>query len=550
MPAGLVKDLSFQLPPGLFGNPTPFAQCTDAQFNQQGKEGNENECGPQTAIGVVNVTLDIPGGVGNLSTHFVPLFNLKPLVGEPARFGFDAAGFTTTLNVSVRTGGDYGVTVDVNNITQIGGVLSSKATFWGVPGDPRHNSQRGWACLERRSTCGTPEEAEPPPFLSLPTSCTGPMRTTVQADSWTEPLPAEPFRSGLFEEYTMGALDGCNHLQFNPEISVAPDVPDASTATGLTVAVHVPQAAALNPEGLAESTLRDATVTLPAGVAINPSGADGLEACSEGLVGYLPGESTPPEELHFTPKKPGSFGTEGSEKTLEPGINFCPDASKVGTVKITTPLLPNAVQGAVYLADQNANPFGSLIAMYAVAEDPVSGTLIKLPFDVTLDPSTGQLVASSDNSPELPFETAEFHFFGGERAPLATPSQCRDDTPEHPGDYETTAAFTPWAAAEGEPPRTASSTFEIAHGPKTVSEPNGGPCPGASLPFSPLLTGGALNLNAGAFSPFTLTMSRQDGEQDLQSVEAHLPPGLLGILSNVELCPEPQANEGKCPRTA
>jgi hypothetical protein len=532
MPGGFVKDLNFQLPPGLIGNPTPFAQCTDAQFNTQGKEGNENECGPQTAIGVVNVTLNIPG-VGGLATHYVPLFNLTPLAGEPARFGFDASGFTTTLDVSVRTGSDYGVTVHVNNITQTAGVLSSKATFWGVPGDPRHDGQRGWACLEHRSTCGTLEEAEPPPFLSLPTSCSGPMRTTVQADSWAEPLPPEPFEPGLFEEYEIGGLDGCNRLQFNPEISVAPDVPDASSATGLTVDVHVPQTAALNPEGLAESTLRNTTVTLPAGVAINPSGADGLEACSEGLVGYLPGESTPPEELRFTPSKPGSVGSEGSEATLRPGVNFCPNASKIGTVKITTPLLPNPVQGAVYLADQNANPFGSLIAMYAVAEDPVSGTLVKLPFDVSLDPGTGRLVATSDNSPELPFETAEFHFFGGERAPLATPARC--------GAYTTQAALTPWSAAEGEPPHTASSTFDITSGPNGNS-----PCPGASLPFSPRLTGGATNLNAGAFSPFTLTMSRSDGEQNLQSVEAKLPPGLSGVLSNVELCPEPQANEGEC----
>ena len=55
-----------------------------------------------------------------------------------------------------------------------------------------------------------------------------------------------------------------------------------------------------------------------------------------------------------------------------------------------------------------------------------------------------------------------------------------------------------------------------------------------------------MNLNAGAFSPFTLTMNRSDGEQNLQSVEAHLPPGLSGILSNIELCHEPQANLGEC----
>ncbi len=60
------------------------------------------------------------------------------------------------------------------------------------------------------------------------------------------------------------------------------------------------------------------------------------------------------------------------------------------------------------------------------------------------------------------------------------------------------------------------------------------------------MTGGALNVNAGEFSPFTATMSRLSGEQNLQSLEVHLPPGLSGVLSNIELCPEPQANLGEC----
>lgn len=538
-PAAMTKDLSFRLPPGLIGNPTPFAQCTDEQFNAITKLVAEgfDECGPQTAIGVATVTYNLPGA-GGLETLAVPLFNLVPLPGEPARFGFDVGTVTTTLNFAVRTGGDYGVTVNVNNINEAVGFLSSKIVVWGVPGAAIHDGSRGWGCLNSLGACSPLGAVEPPPLLSLPTACTGAMRTTVQADSWVKPHPADPTQAPLFSEYLIGGLDGCNRLQFNPEVSVAPDVPDASTSTGLTVDLHVPQTAALNPEGLAEGTLRDTTVTLPVGIAVNSSGADGLEACSEGLVGYLQGESNPPEELHFTAKKPGSFGAEGSEKTLEPGTNFCPDGSKIGTVKITTPLLPNPVQGAIYLADQNSNPFGSLIAMYAVAEDPVSGTLIKLPFNVTLNPSTDQLVASSDNSPELPFETAEFHFFGGETAPLATPAHC--------GPYETKAAFEPWSARAGEAPRIASSTFQIERGPKTLAEPNGSPCPGAQLPFSPSLTGGATNINAGAFSPFTLTMTRKDGEQNLQSVEAHLPPGLLGQLSSVELCPEPQADDGAC----
>ena len=155
---------------------------------------------------------------------------------------------------------------------------------------------------------------------------------------------------------------------------------------GLTTDVHVPQEGQLNATGLANSNIKDIKVTLPEGVAINPAAANGLEACSEGLIGYLPGESSPPSELRFTPKLPGSVG---SSEPLQPGLNFCPDASKIATVKIRTPLLPNPLEGAVYLASQNANPFGSLVAMYIVAEDPVSGSLVKLPGEVSLNPADG-----------------------------------------------------------------------------------------------------------------------------------------------------------------
>ena len=306
---------------------------------------------------------------------------------------------------------------------------------------------------------------------------------------------------------------------------MTPDGTEASKPTGLNVDVHVPQEESLNPNGLAESEPRNITVALPQGVAVNPAGGDGLQACSEGLVGF-----TGLSEALFPGSRTALF-TERLPVPLQPGVNFCPDASKVATARIKTPILPNPVEGAVYLATQNENPFGSLLAMYIVAEDPVSGVLVKLTGQVHLG-ETGQLVTTFENSPQAPFEDAELHFFGGERAPLATPARC--------GPYTTNALFTPWSAEPGEPPRQSSSTFNITSGP------NGRPCPGASLPFSPSLTGGTTNINAGSFSPLTTTIGREDGQQDMRSVQLHMPLGLSGLLSGVKLCPEAQANEGTC----
>ncbi len=497
-PPELPKDLHFDLPPGLIGNPTPFAQCSDAQFGHQLQGGvGSNECGAQTAIGVALITYDLGKEKGNgLNTMRVPLFNLTPRVGEPARFGFEVGGAQVTLDASLRTGGDYGVTVSVNNITQLAGFLVSKVTFWGVPGDSRHNAQRGWACIGGSAECVNRDEREPAPLLILPTSCEGSLATSVRGDSWQNP---GAFTKPVFSSTPLPGMEGCNHLPFSASISVAPDSQAGSTATGLTVGIHIPQQASLNAEGLAQADVKDTTVTLPAGVAVNPAAGDGLLSCSEAQIA-LSADVVP----------------------------VCPDASKVATVEIRSPLLPNPLDGAVYLAAQNANPFGSLVALYLVAQDPVSGTLVKLAGEVKLDPLTGQLVSTFLNSPQLPFEDLSLHFFGGDRAPLGTPATC--------GAYETKASIAPWS---GNAPAEPSSTFDITTGP------NGAPCQ-SPLPFNPSLTAGTTSIQAGGFSPFTMTVSREDGQQNIEQILLHMPPGLSGLLSGVELCPEVQANAGSC----
>jgi hypothetical protein len=537
-PVGLAKDLHFKLPAGLIGNPTAVPRCALADFLAP-RGGN---CPAQTVVGIARTTVNLFNSGHALTPFAEPLYNLEPAFGEPARFGFLVEGTPVLLTTAVRTGGDYGVTVNVANTTEQIEFLSSEVTFWGVPGDEAHNNARGLECLAAATdaaqdvkgptvpTCPAFSEQSPSPLLSLPTSCTGsPLQTSVEADSWEEPRNVLSFSSTA----PLVTLDGCNRLPFEPQIKVTPDGQQASKPTGLTVDVHVPQEGQLNATGLAQSNIKEIKVTLPEGVTLNPAAGDGLQACSEAQIGYLAGESHPPSDLRFTPKLPGSFG---SSESLQPGVNFCPDASKIATVRVKTPLLPNALEGAVYLASpQNfqvfpqENPFETHVAMYVVAEDPVSGSLVKLPGRVALNEATGQIEATFKDSPQLPFEDAELHFFGGERAPLASPSRC--------GSYTTNATYTPWSGGE---PVHSSSSFEVTSGP------NGTPCPGASLPFNPSLASGTTNNNAGSFSDLTTTLSREDGQQSIQSVTLHYPAGVSGLLSGVKLCPEAQANEGAC----
>ena len=249
VPPALPKDLHFKLPPGFIGNPTLFPQCSDADFSHL--VGLGNLCPADTQVGVVSVTVFLPPTPIPL-TLARPLFNLVPSIGEPARVGFSAAEIPVTINTSVRTGEDYGVTASVENISEAGSFVNSVVTFWGTPGDPRHDDSRGTACVTEGRECPTGGEEDTPPFLTLPTSCTGPLQTSVQADSWTHPQELLPPVVPLSTE----SLAGCEHLPFSPEVKVTPDGQAASTPTGLTVDEHVPQEPTLNPKASRSPTSR------------------------------------------------------------------------------------------------------------------------------------------------------------------------------------------------------------------------------------------------------------------------------------------------------
>ncbi len=368
------KDLRFQWPPGMIGNPTALPQCTEPEFATD-NSGGIDQCPAYTAVGEASVTGIARNNSIQLVTEEVPVFNLAPERGEPARFGFEADHAIVTIDPSVRTGGDYGITVASNNITQLIVNVSARVTVWGVPGDPRHDAARGWGCVEQGHfveeasgkipPCAPESQSQPSPFVTMPTSCLGPLQTSLEATSWAEPdkvvtvAPSE----------AMPAMDGCNRLPFGASLEVAPDVQSASTASGLSVKVHVPQETSLNAAGLAAADVRNTTVTLPEGVDVNPASANGLQACTgdpderpgSGQLGTAGDEIgfTGSEELNkssepgvktpqFTAYMPGSPGASsaGFAEPLEPGVNFCPDASKIANATIDVPILAHPLKGS------------------------------------------------------------------------------------------------------------------------------------------------------------------------------------------------------------
>jgi hypothetical protein len=279
---------------------------------------------------------------------------------------------------------------------------------------------------------------------------------------------------------------------------------------------------------------------------LSPSAADGLQACSNAQVGFERYEEldhSGRQTMIFKPKLYNST-SEKEEDTL------CPDASKIATVKIKTPLLEGELEGSVFLAaPQNfaglpENPFSSLVAMYLVAEEKERGVEVKLAGHVEVgEPGVsnglqpGQIRTSFENTPQLPFSDLKLEFYGTNRAPLATPAFC--------GSYETGASLQSWS---GETKSPSAEPFSITSGPvlETASGPQASACPGGSLPFSPSLETGVPNVNAGSFSDLTTTFSREDGQQSLSGITLHYPPGLSGILTGIPLCGEAEANAGTC----
>lgn len=525
---GQPRTLSFALPPGLVADAQAAPQCPYTQFAKSFPGGNG--CLAESIVGANVLTLAYGATAKELTTTVVPVFNLTPAPGEPARFGFTFESLAVTVDTGVRTGRNYGATATVSNTVQYSRFVGSQLTIWGVPAAAQHDGQRGFGCVwvgDEIDGCPTspPAPSSPTPFLTLPTSCQSPFHVGFEGTTW--PVPTEPslrIEDGFTLSGSGGeplSLEGCQRLDFSPQIQLTPDTQDASSPLGPTVKVKLPQTGTLSAGGTAESAVKSASVTLPAGVTLNPASASGLQACTETEVGFEGNGSEEGVELAlFSPLLP------------EPS---CPEGAKLATVAIHTPLLPNPLKGALYLAspapehESGKNPFDSLVAVYMIAEDPVSGVLVKLPGEVSLNSQTGQVTATFSNTPQLPFEELELQFLAGPRAALASPAKC--------GAYATKASFTPWS---GGPAVETSTTFEVTAGP------GGGPCPGDPA-FAPTFEAGTTNNSGGSFSPLTVAFSRKDGEQPLGAISMHLPPGLAGMISAVQPCAEAQAAIGDCP---
>jgi hypothetical protein len=522
-----VKDTEIILPAGFLGNPTATEQCTQARFVAGIKGGPEfgvGSCPPNSQVGTA--TLIIKNTVQPPET--VAFYNLVPPPGVPAEFGL------IFKNVPVRIdghlirlpNGEYRVAVMSPDINEAYNVVGLSIFLWGTPADASHTPERfkNASPFEK----GVPStEPVVKPFLTNPLDCVQslftPSTTVAIYDRWqtpgfqTEGLPdgGANWLETSNAESNPPPVTGCDKLKFEPTASFVPETTQVGASSGAKVTVELPDPE--DPAGLAEPELKSATVTLPQGVTLSASAANGLVACSEGQIAL--------------------------SSTARGG---CPDASQVGSVTIKSQLLNEPLTGRMYLGQPLCDPCsesdvaeGKLLKLYIEAEG--SGVRVKLPGTGTVNPANGQIATTFDENPQTPFTKLEVKLKGGEEASLANPQTC--------GTFTTLGAFTPWSiggfgphgeTVPGTPVAPTSSAFTTTY--------NGSPsCPG-TMPFSPSLEAGTENTQAAGFTTFDVVFKRGvSSEQQFSGTTVETPPGLLGSVAGIPRCQEPQANAGTCP---
>jgi hypothetical protein len=501
---GDLRDLDLALPPGLLANPAALGECSRAQLATPRVSPHEESlsgesCPDASQVGVAAVQASYEGG----TTRTFGVFNLAPAYGDAEAIGLAPFGVPIVLSGQIREP-EAALTFSLRNLSQALNFSSLELTLWGTPWASSHDGLRG-NCLNEldpaapHGNCLVPEaSAFVHSYLTLPSSCSGPLRWRASARSWRQPateVTAEA-ESHDSEGHPLG-LSGCVEPKSIAKVQLRTE--RAASPTGLLFNVDINDGGGfLNPGGIVRSPIRKATLALPEGLTLNPSLGAGLGVCTEAAFA---------REAVSTP----------------PGAG-CPNASKIGEVEVEGLLgLPGTVNGSVYLAAPYANPAGSLLGIYFTVSDPERGLFAKAAGRLEPEPHTGRLLATFEGLPQIHYTHFTLSLREGQRAALLSPPLCAP--------YTTALELLPYS----NPAEVLheASTFYINRGE------DGGSCPsGAERPFHPALRAGSLNPQAGAFTPFLLQMTRSDAEQEITSYSASFPPGFLGKVAGIPLCGE------------
>jgi hypothetical protein len=494
VPTGIVTHVRTDVAPGVSTNPTAVPLCSTEEFGKEVAPGfyEEPTCkagtviGKNKVVGVVEpakgVFVDVPlegkvynvvqpDGVSSLFGVALPLASL----GHPGVFAH------TLIEGHVEWAGDYHDYYEIN-VSPTLPVISSILILDGNIGEEGHGG-----------------------FITNPSNCAGPgplTTNTVTLESLAGEKVARTYTTPI-------GTEGCNGLPpfalvpFAPTLSMTPETTQSDKPTGVTADLALPHDP--SPTGIDSSQLKTATISLPEGMTLNPAAATGLKACTPAQIG---------------------IGTRNPVT--------CPIESKLGTVSLTVPDLPESepLEGHIYLGGTEpitggSNPAQPEYTIYVVAESTRYDVSVRLQGTVKPNPTTGRVTTEFTNNPEQPFSKIKLKFKGGALAPIANPLTC--------GAATTNATFAPYT---GTAPVSLTPAFTVDNG-------KGEPC-ASPLPFTLAQSTESLPTTGGASTNFTFNLARADGQQYLSHVTTALPPGLVGKIAAVPQCPEPQAALGTC----
>jgi hypothetical protein len=573
---GAVDNIYAKLPAGFVGDPTAVPKCTAEQFAVKPVEcPPESQVGVLhlflVAPGSAGATYS------GSTEELLPVYNLEPRQGKVAEFGVtyvsNEDATTARIVAKARTNGDFGVDAFVAQLPAALPVIAQSITLWGVPWAPEHDIWRSPTAWRPPSGFGEmPTTGLLPadqvsydrswgplkPFISNPTECSGQsLNTRVATDSYEHPggftaegdpdIAANPADVVGWKVYDSAAppVTGCEKVPFGVSIDPQPSSTLADSASGLSVDLTIPQnntprdgngdplpvpgEGATQPEidqyaadataywrsdqGLATSQLDTAVVTLPEGVSVNPSGATGLQGCSDAQIGLVQ-DGTPPL---FNNEDP--FDGKGLD---------CPKGSRIGTVEVDTPLLDEPLTGDVVLGmprgtDPEATAIGErMFRLFIVARAEDRGLIAKISGYANADAQTGQQTATFEKNPRVPFDNMHLELKAGPRGLLALQQRCESKP--------WGASFSPWSGNAAVPDSGAFVTDQRC-----------------AFGFGPSLDAGVSPRLGGGTGTFSLQFGRQDGEQWFRAVSAKTPLGLLASVKDVPLCTNAQANANACP---
>jgi hypothetical protein len=576
---GHLDNVVVELPAGFVGNPQAVAECSAEEFAVK-----PPLCPPESQVGVLNLHLRASSVGANLGAAWdaiYPVWNLEPRQGRAAELGFAYASgekaTTVRLTARVRTESDYGVTAFAGQVPASLPLSSQAITLWGVPWAAENDEWRAQQdlrpstppCASQPETGGVShyippggltedcqarhreEWGEIRPFLSSETECNQAPVTELWMDSYQFPaafasdgVPA-PHANWVRASAASPPVDGCEELDFEPDMGVEATSAAADAPSGLVARLELgqnddpPAGVAHDPgdaddpaagapghwrsqEGLATAHLKDTVVRLPAGMSVNPSGAAGLQGCSDGQIGVRGADPATGRPLFNNGDPFDGTAADGAE---------CPQASIIGTARVQTPLLDEDLDGELVLGTPGSTDptSGQMFRMFLVVRNRDRGLVAKVYGSATADPQTGRLTATFANNPEVPFDRLTVQVKGGQRGMLATPQRCAS--------HSWTSTLTPWSSV-GAPAGT------VADSQLAGTIPTDAAC---AFGFAPTMRAGVSDPLARASRPFELRLTRPQGQQTVRGLRVAMPQGLLASVRGVPLCTNAQAAANACP---